>query len=439
MNKIEKKFRILKQFFITKKYKQSSKLKELQVSKLIELLLEVKNNKFYGKTATSLLRKINSEDFNIQDILNGFPVINKKEFMKNFEAINKVGLTLKQTLSIASNAEETRNFGEQHNNNITIGLSSGTSGNKGVFLVSEEESARWVGYILKRMLPKPYLSIHKIAFFLRANSNLYESVSSNLIKFSFYDLMNPVETYIQELNEQQPTILIAPAQVLKLLSNNKYLDINPKKIISVAEVLEEKDKKLIEERFSQKVHQIYQCTEGFLAHTCEYGNLHLNEDIVIIEKEWLDKTSNRFSPIITDLSRKTQPVIRYKLDDILIENTKQCECGSCFTRIEKIEGRCDDILKLQNKDNIEYLLYPDYVSRAIISIEAPLEEYKVIKRGDTLNITIFPLNKEIENQIEKAMEKLYMKHSLKPLKHIYSPWEKEKVSIKRRRIIEDAV
>ena len=40
--------------------------------------------------------------------------------------------------------------------------------------------------------------------------------------------------------------------------------------------------------FCKKIHQVYQCNEGFLAHTCEKGNLHFNEDFLIIEKEYLD-------------------------------------------------------------------------------------------------------------------------------------------------------
>ncbi|MFW2308254.1 adenylate synthase, partial [Aliarcobacter butzleri] len=77
------------------------------------------------------------------------------------------------------------------------------------------------------------------------------------------------------------------------------------------------------------------------------GNLHLNEDIVYIEKDWIDEKSGRFSPIITDFNRKSQPIIRYKLDDILILEKQSCPCGCVFTRIKKIEGRCDDILKMK--------------------------------------------------------------------------------------------
>lgn len=92
-----------------------------------------------------------------------------------------------------------------------------------------------------------------------------------------------------------------------------------KKIISVAEVLEDIDREFISTIFQQTVHQIYQCTEGFLATTCKHGTLHINEDLVHIEKEYLDQERGIFVPIITDFMRKTQPIIRYRLNDILIE------------------------------------------------------------------------------------------------------------------------
>ena len=123
----------------------------------------------------------------------------------------------------------------------------------------------------------------------------------------------------------------------------------PTKVISVAEVLEPQDKLYLEQLFQQTIHQVYQCTEGFLAATCEKGVLHFNEDFILIEKKYIDKEKRRFHPIITDLLRTTQPVIRYELDDIIIEK-KQCACGSPFMAIEQIEGRSDDILKFINKE-----------------------------------------------------------------------------------------
>ncbi|WP_198304480.1 F390 synthetase-related protein [Arcobacter vandammei] len=411
-----KKLKILIQYIKTKNFYDKKELEKHQKNSIKKLLANL-NSKFYPKSLN----------------LNDFPIINKKIFMDNFDTINSLQINKSEAFNIALNAEKNRNFSSKLKD-ITVGLSSGTSGNRGIFLVSENESALWAGYILKRMLPKPILQRHKIAFFLRSNSNLYESVNSFLISFSFYDLINPLETHIEKLNRTKPTILIAPAQVLRLLALNKDLNIKPKKIISVAEVLEDDDRKIIENRFLQKVHQIYQCTEGFLAHTCEVGNLHLNEDIVFIEKEWIDENSGRFSPIITDFNRKSQAVVRYKLDDILILKKEPCPCGSVFTSLKKIEGRCDDILKMKTLDNKDYLLFPDFVRNAIISANTTLDEYLVIKENDKLNIFLKPFEAKIE--VNKVLLELYKVHNLNPLEHNFFEYSSCSLDKKRRRVQE---
>ncbi|MCW8895464.1 F390 synthetase-related protein [Sulfurimonas sp.] len=409
-----KKLQIMKYYLGTKLFFNRRDVEEYQKKKLSRLLKNLKSD-FYPKSQ------------NLKD----FPIINKKTFMENFDRINTLDISQKDALSVALQAEDSRDFSSKIGD-ITVGLSSGTSGSRGVFLVSEEESARWAGYILRRMLPKPLLQKHKIAFFLRANSNLYESVGSSIISFTFYDLLTPLKEHIGILNKTQPSILIAPAQVLRLLAQSDTLTIKPKKIISVAEVLEEDDREIIEIRFSQPVHQVYQCTEGFLAHTCKEGNLHLNEDIVLVEKEWIDKKSFRFIPIVTDLNRTTQPVIRYRLDDVLILDEEVCSCGSAFTCIKRIEGRCDDILKMCTVEDEEYLLFPDFIRRAIIFNNANINEYKVIKEGDTLHIYIDPIS--VKNEVEEALSKLYITHNLKPLKHIFHMHKIEELNKKRRRV-----
>jgi len=409
-----RKLRIVKEYWGVKDFTSKETLDAYQKEKL-EQRLSSHGSEFYPKS----------------NKLEDFPIINKKIFMENFEAINTVGIKKEEAFKVALASEESRDFSNKIGD-ISVGLSSGTSGSRGLFLVSEEESIQWAGYILKRVLPKPLLQAHKIAFFLRANSNLYESVNSPLIKFSFYDLMKPLEEHIESLNRMQPSILIAPAQVLRLLVLSDKLEINPKKIVSVAEVLEEEDEALISKRFSQKVHQIYQCTEGFLAHTCEEGNLHLNEDRVFIEKEFLDEESGRFSPIITDFFRSSQPVIRYKLDDILVLEKEPCACGSVFTCIKKIEGRCDDILKVQDVNSEPYNLFPDFIRRAIISASDEVEEYAVEHREDGLHVFLQPLS--TKNEVEIALQELYRRHGLKALEHFYHPYEVGKLTDKRRRV-----
>ncbi len=86
----------------------------------------------------------------------------------------------------------------------------------------------------------------------------------------------------------------------------------------MAEVLDPLDRQRIEAAFAVRVEQIYQATEGFLGATCEHGVIHLNEEFLIVEREWVDEARTRFVPVITDLYRSSQPIIRYRLNDVLV-------------------------------------------------------------------------------------------------------------------------
>ncbi|MNW32099.1 Phenylacetate-coenzyme A ligase [compost metagenome] len=313
-----------------------------------------------------------------------FPVIDKQSMMEHFDELNTVGLSRVQAFRIASQAEQTRDF-KPLLNGVTVGLSSGTSGNRGLFIVSDREQAAWSGTVLAKLLPGSLLQEEKIAFFLRANSNLYESVKRGRLQFEYFDLLEPVEKLVQRMEEYRPGIWIAPASMLRFLAEacvEGSLTARPRKLISVAEVLDPLDRHYIEEALGQTVHQAYQCTEGFLGTTCKHGTIHMNEDIVHIEKEFLDPDTRRFVPIITDFTRTSQPIIRYRLNDILTEAATTCPCGSVFTAIERIEGRCDDIIYLPHVEGLEPVaVFPDFISRAVITASPNIEHYRVVQTG----------------------------------------------------------
>ena len=339
-----------------------------------------------------LLKKISDSPFYnsyITSSFENFPVLEKKDFLKNFDLINTKSIKYVNAVKVALKAENTRNF-KPSINDITVGLSTGTSGNKSVFLASENERAYWTAAVIDRVLGWSFKK-RKIAFFLRANSNLYESVNSKWINFNFFDLLISNEKNLERLQSLDPTILVAQTSMLLVIADavqNKGLKINPDKIISVAEVLSNEDKGYLEKIFCKKIHQVYQCNEGFLAHTCEKGNLHFNEDFLIIEKEYLDTEKKRFYPIITDLERITQPVIRYKLDDIIHEKF-DCDCSLNSTAIEMIEGRKDDALKFLNSKGKEVVVFPDFIRRAIVFSDDNIINYSLTQiKENTVNLFV---------------------------------------------------
>ncbi len=132
---------------------------------------------------------------------------------------------------------------------------------------------------------------------------------------------------------------MAPVQTLCTLAhlqNENKITLIPKQIISVHEVLTPLEEKLIACAFKQNVHQLYQCAEGFLGSTCEMGTLHLNEDQYYIEQEWIDDKKEKFMPVITSLNRFVQPLIRYRMNDILSVKKAPCACGSSYMAVEQI-------------------------------------------------------------------------------------------------------
>ena len=369
--------------------------------KILYNLMEIKILKFLFKNNIKkiqkirwnlLLKKISDSPFYnsyITSSFENFPVLEKKDFLKNFDLINTKSIKYVNAVEVALKAENTRNF-KPSINDITVGLSTGTSGNKSVFLASENERAYWTAAVIDRVLGWSFKK-RKIAFFLRANSNLYESVNSKWINFNFFDLLISNEKNLERLQSLDPTILVAQTSMLLVIADavqNKGLKINPDKIISVAEVLSNEDKGYLEKIFCKKIHQVYQCNEGFLAHTCEKGNLHFNEDFLIIEKEYFDTEKKRFYPIITDLERITQPVIRYKLDDIIHEKF-DCDCSLNSTAIEMIEGRKDDALKFLNSKGREVVVFPDFIRRAIVFSDDNIINYSLTQiKENTVNLFV---------------------------------------------------
>ena len=297
-------------------------------------------------------------------------------------------LTEKNDLSaareMATDAMTTRRFARTLPGNVTVGLSSGTTGPAAMFFVSARERAAWAGLALARVLRKlSWRQPQRIAFFLRANSSLYETVGSRTVRFAYFDVQRPFAQLLDELQTLAPTMIVAPPSVLRLLAAERLvgrLRVSPARIVAVAEVFDTDDRVAVEAAFGARAEEVYQASEGFLAATCAAGALHWNEDIVHVERDPLG--SGRYYPVLTDFRRRLQPVVRYRLDDVLTDepdDTPPCACGSVFRRIRRIEGRSDDGLRLPLADGAGTgVLFPDFVRLAVTVIAGGgLEDFRV--------------------------------------------------------------
>ncbi|WP_095093688.1 F390 synthetase-related protein [Pseudomonas sp. Irchel 3A5] len=376
-----------------------------------------------------------------------FPLMDKATMMSDFAAYNTRGLGLDQVLPVARRAEESRDFSPTLGD-ITVGLSSGTSGNQGVFLVSSLERQRWAGILLARTLPGRFLprllcfwqAPLRIAFFLRANSRLYTTLSSRRIDFVFHDLTRGLEASLERLQAQNPDVLVAPATVLRGLAEaslNGRLSIRPTHILSVAEVLESTDADAVLKAFGVMPQQIYQASEGFLGYTCEQGTLHLNESHLHIEPEWLDAEHTRFQPIITDFSRRTQMIVRYRLNDVLRVSEAPCACGRVERAIAAIEGRADDILWLPDVAGRQLrALYPDVLRRTLLMHGAKLQEYEIhqTRLNWQINIQAYGDHDALCKAISENLHQLCAGQGMRPPEFIFGHWQAPPPHVKRRRL-----
>jgi len=357
--------------------------------------------------------------------LSEFPIMNKSLMMENFNCLNTENLDREVLFELALEAEKTRKFEKSSINSIAVGLSTGTSGQRGLFLASKNERVTWTGTILAKLLPK-ITQKHRIALLLRADSPLYQTANKGRIQFHYVDITQPTNQWLTSLKVFNPTLLIGSAQAIQLCAQHNQ-GLKPTTIISAAEVLTDEDAAFIEQSFNRPVKQVYQCTEGFLACSDANNVMRWNEDNIYIEHHWLNEEKTHFSPIITDFRRKTQPIIRYLLDDIIEVGNDQ----GVYQSIKSIIGRCSDILHLQ-QDEQSISVLPDLIYRAISYITDQLIDYKVTQiKKNTVEIE----TDDKFEEIKQGLSTLFLKQGISNTIFIQKSAPKWDLNTKKRRVV----
>ncbi len=121
--------------------------------------------------------------------------------------------------------------------------------------------------------------------------------------------------------------------------------IRPDGIISTAMLLHDWQRAVIEQAFNCRVTNRYGCEEvSLIASECEeHQGLHLNSDSLFAEVlNDRPGDGNEGSLVVTDLTNRAMPLIRYKVGDVVVQTERRCACGRGLPMIEKIEGRDAD-------------------------------------------------------------------------------------------------
>ncbi len=309
--------------------------------------------------------------------LTELPVIDIATFRARFADYNRLGLSLQTAQAAAAAGESGQDYDLPQG--VKAGFSTGTSGaTRGVFLTDADERAAYIGQLLAKLLsPAELMRTNRIALSLRAGNDLYRPVHAPCLRARFFPLTPDLQDLINFLQAFRPDVLIAPPQLLlALAASGKATPY--RKVFYGAETLNAVERAFITDRLGVRPDPVYQATEGFLGAPCAHGTLHLNEDSLIIEREALDD-QGRFRPIVTDLRRRTQAVVRLRLDDILQATT--CTCGSPLAAVRPVSGRLGDTWHITGR-----ILFPDEIEARVSPHIAPDRRWIATASPDRITV-----------------------------------------------------
>ncbi len=330
------------------------------------------------------------------------PTSDKHTLMTHSGEANTCGIARDEALDVALRAERTRDFTPTIRG-TTVGLSSGTSGHRSIFLATREEQARWVATILARLLPPFRARGFRITLFSLSDSNVYDDMRGRWLKFAHHDVATPVDDAVRLLGREQPDLLCGPPLYLRALAERQRagaLRIAPERLITVADVLEPHVERELAAAFNCPVGQVYQCCEGLVALTCRAGRLHLQEDITAVQVEPLGaEADGRCTPIITDLWHRSFPIIRYRLGDVITldpgEARGDCTCGSSFRRLAAVEGRSDDVCEFADARGDVRLVFPATIRQMVLIAGDDIADFEAEQsRASQLRVRILPRGSE---------------------------------------------
>lgn len=304
--------------------------------------------------------------------------ISRSVMMDNFNAINTAHLDRDSLVQLRIEMER-KGVMEYFNGRYSIGLSSGTTGSRLLTVLSKEERDMYTCLLWARSGIPESVKAHRVLFSLRAYNPAFTEISVFGVKIVYVDYSHTIDDLIRLVNKKRLNILAGPPSLLLMIaSQSERIDHPIDAIVSYAEVLDENARDELQFSFRAPVVQIYQGAEGFIGTTCRDGHLHLNEDVLLVEAVE-DPAIGPTKVLLTDLHRRTQPLIRYRLDDLLELGTTSCSCGSAFRTIKRIHGRADEVFVLFDLDDRPRYLFPDYVRRAINQSSNGILEYQAIQ------------------------------------------------------------
>jgi phenylacetate-CoA ligase len=226
---------------------------------------------------------------------------------------------------------------------LKLGYTGGSTGKPLAFYYTDEKteqmragmmrSYRWAGWrpgdrVLnfwgaQQDVRKPRTASDRLRRYAAAERTL------GAYEFSEADLLN----WARQVQTWKPTLLQGYASILAELAQfvragNMRMPTGIKGVFTTAEVLHDWQRVVIESAFSCSVFNQYGSREvPNIGLQCAHGNFHVFSDLVKLESLPVDGESRL---LVTSLTNRVMPMIRYELGDLGRLQDGQCSCGSPF-------------------------------------------------------------------------------------------------------------
>ena len=150
----------------------------------------------------------------------------------------------------------------------------------------------------------------------------------------------------------RPALLEADAEVLRVIvalrdpaSSAPWVGA----VVSTGQTLEPDLRALVEGSLGRRVFDRYGAREfGPVAQECEAGGLHVNAESFIVE---IDRDGRPAADgeagelLITDLTNRCVPLLRYRVGDMAVASRRTCECGRGLPLLERVQGRRESVAR----------------------------------------------------------------------------------------------
>ena len=298
---------------------------------------------------------------------------------------------------------------------------AGTTGRKGVFVYDREEwreclsvFVRWTELTGARPRLGRRVRVASVAATspLHVTARFSLSLDLGLTALRRLDAHTPIGELVAALNEHRPEILLGYPSMASLLAVEQLegaLHIAPRIVSTNSEVRTEEMTANIRAAWGVEPFNLYGTTEGIYACDCEHHQgMHVFEDLGLIEV--VDEHEHPVPDgvagaklLVTSFIKRTQPLLRYEVSDMVALTTMPCACGRPLARMVSVEGRSDDILHMTATDGRTIAVHPLTLRSPMASL-GELRQYKIIHDDQGLHVLVVLADAVTVDEVSRRIE-----------------------------------